>query len=561
MPITLAPGLELPSDVVTQTIAVLAKRGAGKSNAAAVLVEELHAAGLPFVVIDPVASWWGLRSSRDGSGPGLEIPIFGGEHGDVPLERTGGKLIADLVAGERLSCVLDLFDLSKGDRARFLEDFAVELYRKNREPLHLILEEADDFMPQRVPAEKARLFGAWDDIVRRGRVRGLGLTMISQRSAVLNKDVLTQAETLVALRTTAPQDRDAIKRWVEHHGAREDILSSLATLADGEAWVWSPHWLGTVKRVKFRRRQTFDSGATPKHASGGKAKRPATLADVDLGAIATRMAETIERAKAEDPKELRARIKALEKELAEAKAAKPKNPFLELDLSPLAEVAVALDRAREKLVASMGLPAETIRGDRETHRNARETLTRIPGPIERFPIAKRAAPAQPIILPVEGISRPQQRILDALAWLESVRVVAADRTRVAMLAEASPTSSSFSNNLGALRTAGLIDYPATGSVSLTEAGRQAATFTGAPLTAEALWDSIRARVSGPQWRILAALIDCYPHPRTKEALAELAEASATSSSFSNNLGALRSLGFLDYPAPGQVVATPLVMLD
>src|SRR5689334_17249241 len=93
----LAPTCALPADAVTQTFGILAVRGAGKSNAAAVMAEEMFDAHLPFVAIDPVGSWWGLRSSGDGKGPGLPVPIFGGSHGDVPLERTGGQVLADLV--------------------------------------------------------------------------------------------------------------------------------------------------------------------------------------------------------------------------------------------------------------------------------------------------------------------------------------------------------------------------------------------------------------------------------------------------------------------------------
>jgi hypothetical protein len=37
--------------------------------------------------------------------------------------------------------------------------------------------------------------------------------------ALLNKDVLTQVEVLVALRTIAPQDRAAIDAWIQAHDA------------------------------------------------------------------------------------------------------------------------------------------------------------------------------------------------------------------------------------------------------------------------------------------------------------------------------------------------------
>ena len=309
-----AKGFTLPLDAVTQTFGILAVRGAGKTNTAVVMAEEMGKAELPFVVVDPVGVWWGLRASLDGKDTGLPIPIFGGRHGDVPLEETGGQLVADLVVDERLSCVLDVSELSETKKIRFLIDFGERLYRRNTEPLHLFLEEADDYAPQKPFREQARLLRVWENVVRRGRSRGLGITMITQRSAALNTNVLTQIETLIVLRTTSPLDRKAIQAWVEYHGESRELLESLPGLANGEAWIWSPSWLRRLDRIKVRARETFDSSATPKDA---RAKRPpATLADVDLGALEARMKETIERAKAEDPKELHRRIRELEKELA-----------------------------------------------------------------------------------------------------------------------------------------------------------------------------------------------------------------------------------------------------
>jgi len=54
----LADDLVLPREAVTQTFGILAVRGAGKSNAAAVLAEQMAGAQLPFVVVDPVGTWW-----------------------------------------------------------------------------------------------------------------------------------------------------------------------------------------------------------------------------------------------------------------------------------------------------------------------------------------------------------------------------------------------------------------------------------------------------------------------------------------------------------------------
>jgi uncharacterized protein len=115
---------------------MLAKRGAGKTYTAAVIVEGLLTAGLQVVVADPVGVWWGLRSSADGQQEGLPIVIIGGEHGDVPLEMGAGQIIADVIVDEGLSVVLD-----KGEQTRFMTEFAERLYHQNRQPLHLVLDE------------------------------------------------------------------------------------------------------------------------------------------------------------------------------------------------------------------------------------------------------------------------------------------------------------------------------------------------------------------------------------------------------------------------------------
>jgi DNA helicase HerA-like ATPase len=92
--------LALPIEAVTDTFAFLAKRGAGKTYSASVLAEEMLKAKEQIVVLDPTGAWWGLRSSADGKGEGFPVTILGGEKGDVPLEETAGRLIADLAVDQ-----------------------------------------------------------------------------------------------------------------------------------------------------------------------------------------------------------------------------------------------------------------------------------------------------------------------------------------------------------------------------------------------------------------------------------------------------------------------------
>lgn len=341
----LSRDVKMPLDAVTQTFAVLGKRGSGKTNTASVLTEQFVKANLPVVYVDPIGVTWGLRHSRDGKGPGLPVIILGGEHADVPLEEAGGAVIADFVIDHRQPVVLDLGLFSKSAQRRFMVDFTERLYHKNRDAMHVMLDECDTFVPQRIDHGGERLVGAINDLVRKGRARGLGVTLISQRPALVNKDVLTQVEVLVAHRMTGPQDRDAIERWIEHNAddkQGKEVLSSLQALEDGDAWVWSPSFLGKLVRTHVNLRETFDSSATPK--AGARVVAPKHAAEVDLGALRDQLAATIEKAKADDPRELRRRIVELEKQ--QKKGAPAPGPTKTVEVPVITKV-------QEKLITAL----------------------------------------------------------------------------------------------------------------------------------------------------------------------------------------------------------------
>ena len=319
----MAAGLRVPLEWVTATCGILAQRGAGKSSTAVSIAEHMHEARLPFVAIDPKGDWWGLRA--DGPGlRGLEIPIFGGEHADVAVSHDGGAELADVIVELGLTAVVDVSGFEHDShRFRFLADFGRRLYHrklKARTPLHLFLDEAHDYLPQQPSKEQWKTVHAWQTIVKMGRQRGIGASLVTQRSAAINKGVLSQVETLIVLRTSSPWDRKAIEDWLKHQGARAEIMESLPRLANGEGWVISPGFLGLAgpKRVQFPLRRTFDSGATPR--VGEKRPAPPALSEIDLGGLQTRMASAVEAAAAEDPKKLRSRIAELEREVAKKPA-------------------------------------------------------------------------------------------------------------------------------------------------------------------------------------------------------------------------------------------------
>ena len=623
MKLKLAADLRLPVEAVTETFGILAARGAGKSNLAAVLAEQMFAAGLPFVVVDPVGAWFGLRAGADGTkGGGLPIPIFGGRHGDVPLERGSGELVADLVVGKRLSCVLDLSGFeSEAAKKGFLLDFARRLYLKNEDPLHLFLEEADDYIPQRPMRDEAQLLRAWENIVRRGRSRGLGMTLITQRSASLSKSVLTQVQTLFVLRTTGPHDRAAIEAWVKYHDADAKLLASLSSLGPGEGWVWSPQFLGQMTRHQFHRRRTFDSGATPKNLRGKDAKKAATLADVDLDAVQADMAATIERAKADDPRELRKqladkdrRITQLEKGTSGSSLsnenAKQEVPLLtdadralltqlgqefatfSEDIGAKADVMLNSLAARAKAAIDDALKAWTDHIDRRRDlfvgRLEKARVQRLFAKIEQVALTPSGIPGRRESTettrkgPAAGLTgaarqprssasagpdangrRPVEvRILSALAELEQLGARTPARPLVAMLAGYSHLQSKgFVNALSSLRTSGAVDYPSGGNVALTEHGRAQARYPAKPRTPQEVQERVIGLLGGASGRILRPLIHAYPSALSRATVAAAAGyGHLQSKGFVNAVSRLRTLGFIDYPARGSIRAQPVLFL-
>jgi hypothetical protein len=557
--------LSLPPEAVTQTFAILAKRGAGKTYTAAVMVEEFVKAGLPVVVADPVGVWWGLRSSADGKEPGLPVHILGGERGDVPLEQTAGQVIADVVVDARAPLVLDLSLFRKGETIRFMTDFAERLYQRNREPLHLVLDEADVFCPQRPRPETARMVGAVEDLVRRGRARGIGVTMITQRPAVLNKDVLTQAEVLVTLRMTGPQDRDAIDAWVDLHGSKDErdaLKEALPSLPIGTAWFWSPGWLDVFKPVRIRERETFDSSRTPK--AGERKVEPKAFAAIDLEALGEQIRATVEKAKAEDPRALQKRILDLERELAKPTAEtkvetvveRVEVPVFNGEVTKLAEIVEHLRAFGPELRAATDAIAGAV--DRAGSIAKRSQVPRERGEQKRGTTAVQPSPPG---RSVETVSRPPARRPAPAAFDEDVQLKAGARriletfarhypmtmtkAQLGTLARFKITGGTFQTYFSQLKRLRLIQDVA-GELSITETGlNYIGEVPTEPQTTEELLAMWRGALKAGARAMLDVLVSQYPSSLTKEDLAETVAMTVTGGTFQTYLSTLRRNGLVE----------------
>ncbi len=282
----------LPLSALDERVAIVGTSGSGKTYAAKGLVERLMARGARVCVVDPLGVWWGLRAGADGTAAsGYPVVVFGGRHADVALDEGMGAALGHLVGTHPLACVVDVSELgSSAARRVFMTAFSEALYEANTEPLHLVLDEADLWAPQRAQPGGQALLGRIEEIVRRGRVRGFVPWLITQRPAVLHKDVLSQADILVSMKLTASQDRDAVGGWIEGQADRAEgkrILAELPRLGQGEGYLWAPSD-GVLARVSFPRIHSFDSSRTPQRDE--RVATPRTLAAVDLSAITAALA-------------------------------------------------------------------------------------------------------------------------------------------------------------------------------------------------------------------------------------------------------------------------------
>jgi hypothetical protein len=589
----IAPGMTLPIDAVTQTMAIIARRGAGKTHTAVVMAEEMLKAHLQVVVLDPLGVWWGLRSSFDGKSKGFPVVVFGGDHGDVPLTENMGAHVADVIVSRTISAVIDLSTLSKSAARRFGTAFAERLYevkqpQDKHTPLHLFVDEADLFMPQRVQPDQARMLSAFEMFPRRGRNRGFGVTVITQRPATINKDVLTQAEVLITLQITGTQDRKAVLEWVEGHddgNHRDEFLKSLAGLQRGQAWVWSPAWLDVFKLVQIRQRETYNSSATP--TAGQVIKAPKELAPVDLERLRADMAAVLQEAEKNDPAKLKARILELERALkavpkvtqghirpdelmkacksVEAKIATKLKSWLhgqrkELKDSLDAVVLSYMEAADETLwqaIASIHAmsKAEAAAGPKTITAYMGQPIYRPSGALPRPHKGPMSALPKEQGGPGYGeMGKGERKILAALAQAGKPRTAA----YVGVVTDYSSTSGTFTTYISRLRTKGYIDGPSSALVA-TDAGLAALGEYEALPSGRDLIDYWLNRLPKGEAAILRIAVDKYPDAVPAAYVGQETNYSHTSGTFTTYVSRLRTKCLLE--GRGDIKASAELMGD
>jgi hypothetical protein len=524
----------IPAAALQQHTAVVAKTGAGKSYLMKGVVEGLLDDGERVCVADPTGAWWGLRSGPTGKSGGYPVVVFGGDHADMPLGASHGAALAEIIGTTSTPAILDTSLMTVGERTRFWAAFAEALLRKNRGPLHLVIDEAHVFAPQGkvMDPQSGAMLHATNNLLAMGRSRGLRITLVSQRPAKIHKDALTQVETLVALRLIAPQDRKAVEEWISDNADKakaKEIMSSLATLPTGEGWIWAPE-LGVLERFKAPKIKTFDSGRAPTGAAD-----KAVLAPINRDAIAKQLEAIAVDVVENDPKRLQEEIAKLKKQLAAKSPAAPD------------EKALAAARAAARVEGHREGYEEGVRSGETTGRKgalgqALDALQRLLGDKAERPAAEasdRGSPARPRVVaatvmvakPDAGYMRRETRTATNGNGAGSDDLPAGERscligiaqypngvTREQLTVLTSYKRSTRDKYIYLLRNRGLVDQIGERVVA-TQAGIDALGCDYDPLPTG---DELRARVLRElpegERRVLEVAIGAYPETVSRDAI-------------------------------------------
>jgi hypothetical protein len=565
--VPLGPALSLDVEQLVATrLLIQAQSGAGKSWALRRILEQTHGM-VQQLVIDPEGEFASLREKFD----------------YVLVAKTGGDAVADPKLAKKLairllelnvSAVLDISELHPRDRIDFVRQFLDALMNSPRKLWHpalVVLDESSAFCPQKGEAASA---SAVIDLCVRGRKRGFAALMATQRISRLNKDAAAELTNKLIGRTSLDVD---MARAAEELGmsSREDRMS-LRMLEAGQFYAFGPALTNAVTRVMI------GSVKTTHPKAGARIGRVAPPPTATIAKLLPQIADLAKEEAAErlEVDALRDQVRDLRRQVAARPA--PVTAVL-AGIAP-AEIQKVAQRARGLLGAAMsetlGSLAASMRaslleaekafaaGSRARDEELAAMFARLldgaaitppepASPGRAMPVTRKVAVRSPEQEGPLFLSRPEQQVLDACAWLETFGVERPTKPQVAAVAGYRSTSGGYRNLLSLLKTGGLIEYPSSGAVELTDAGRAGANYPE-NATGEALRDRALGVLNEPERRVLRPLLEAHPNALGREELARLAEYEPTSGGFRNLLSSLRTIGFVDYPSRGTVIAQSIL---
>jgi uncharacterized protein len=556
--------INLPK-LIESKLLVQANSGGGKSWALRRILEQSHGK-VQHIILDSEGEFGTLREEYD--------YVLAGKGGDTPAEPRSAALLARKLLELNVSAIIDLYELHPQERKRFVRIFLESLINAPKELWHdciVVIDEAHTYAPEKGQSE------AMDAVIglcALGRKRGFSAILATQRISKLNKDAAAECNNKLIGR--ASQDID-MKRAADELGftSREQMLS-LRALKPGEFYAFGPAISDDIQKVTVGDVRTTHPKAGSRSLT--KVVPPTDGIKKILGKLADLPKEAHE--EAHTIAEYKAQVTDLRRKLtiAEQKANAPRGEptkIQRIEVPTIGKKAIAdvlrFETAMRKMLRDFKTHNIAADATANTFEKAIDKLSaeiakvatnapagNIVGSFKPvFQVPKNVYPLA--ITPSGDLSGPEQRIVNAIAWLESLNITEPEQTAVAFLAGYTYCGGGFNNPRGSLRTKGLVEYRGD-RIALSDSGRAVAQVPEMPLTTEELHAKVISVLPGPEQKLLKVLIEVYPQDIGKDELADRSGYAPGSGGFNNPCGRLRTLGLIEYPAPGRVKAKPLLFL-
>lgn len=581
---------------------ITASSGAGKSWLLRVLAEN-SADKIQTIILDPEGEFPTLREKCD--------MLIVSEDGDIsPSVETAG-LLARRLAETGVSAVIDLYNLpGKGDpwdkRRLFVYAFVEGLMAipKNLyHPILVIVDEAHNFAMENPSTSKTgkdlanSYFKKSIDpsilarsairlMMSAGRKRGIGGVLATQRISKIDKDSVADARNIFIGGINLDIDQE---RAGDMLGLSKRESVKLRDLQPGQFYCF-----GAV--FNTRGVHLFQSAQvkTSHPKSGQRINTPVPAASSQMMKIAAQFQDLPKEVEQEhdETKRLQAEVAHLRRELGkkpvpqvtatETKVQIVEKPvFREGELSGLADIILAVNQigghiSGEIKNLSESHKAFTSEAERleKIVRDARVIQSPAPAPKAQLPklpllthapvgsqrlvFSNKQVPNSDVIFELTG---PQRKILNALAWFETIGQASPLKKAVAILAGYSPNGGGFTTPLSRLNTQGLIKYESDSRMTLTAEGRGYATYPDSALSVQDIQNQVLSILDGPGKRILRPLLEVYPDAMSKVDLAAAAGYKADAGGFTTPLSRLRTMGIIDYPESGKAIAESFLFLS
>lgn len=243
-------------ELVTGRTCIIAQSGAGKSWSIAVLCETMCRAKIGFCLIDTEGEYYSLKEKFP------DIWWIGAEGADsdvddismdYDIEKINIKHLVSKAVSESRPIIFDVSEVDMVPRVTRLAHALYDVASEQKKPYLMIVEEADKFIPQSRDSIKKI-----EEISRRGRKRGLGLLVATQRPAIVTKNVLSQCNNQIIGKLSIDNDLKAVGIFF----SSKQEVEELTTLNPGDFFVMGS--LAHEKtKIQFGKRQTKHRGVTP----------------------------------------------------------------------------------------------------------------------------------------------------------------------------------------------------------------------------------------------------------------------------------------------------------